>query len=348
MANEDDRIIWDASSNGEFNLNSAYTLANGEAPQFFNGKWIWKLKVLPRIQFFIWMCLHNSIATRERLVSRGLRMSLLCPLCNSYPETIVHLLRDCHVAANCWQNLGIGVCTPEFYSMSLPIWLENNCKSIKTSNHLQIPWSTIFAFGIWTIWNHRNSVVFKNKPINHSIHKEIIHKAVEYSFIAQNFSNCKLRIERSIRWERPNRGWHKLNTDGSSLGNPGLASGWGILRNEVGGWIRAFIRKIGLTTSFVAELWALRDGLSMCVDMQIPALEVELDAKVVADLMNNTTSLNADFAAIVADCRQLLSQIPQVKVSHCYREVNRCVDALARLGYTTSLNVMFFNFPPPP
>ena len=32
VANEDDRIIWDASSNGEFNLNSAYTLANGEAP----------------------------------------------------------------------------------------------------------------------------------------------------------------------------------------------------------------------------------------------------------------------------------------------------------------------------
>ena len=98
----------------------------------------------------------------------------------------------------------------------------------------------------------------------------------------------------------------------------------------------------------MAELWALRDGLSMCVDMQIPALEVEFDAKVVADLMNNTTSLNADFAAIVADCRQLLSQIPQVKVYHCYREANRCADALARLGCTISLNVMFFNSPPPP
>ena len=110
--------------------------------------------------------------------------------------------------------------------------------------------------------------------------------------------------------------------------------------------IQVHIRKIDITTSFVAELWALRDGLSMCVDMQIPALEVELDAKVVADLMNNTTSLNADFAAIVGDCRQLLSQIPQVKVSHCYREANRWADALARLGCTTSLNVMFFNFPP--
>lgn len=198
VANEEDRLIWDASSNGKFNLNSAYTLANGEAPQSFNGKWIWKLNVLPRIQFFIWMYLHNSIATRERLVSRGLQMPMLCPLCNSYLETIVHLLRDCNVATNCWQNLGIGVLSPEFYSLNLPIWLEYNCKSVKTSNHLQIPWSTIFAFGIWTIWNHRNSVVFKNKPINHSIHNEIIHRAAEYSFIAQNSSNCKPRIERSI------------------------------------------------------------------------------------------------------------------------------------------------------
>lgn len=100
LANEEDRIIWDASSNGEFNLNSAYTFANGEAPQSFNSKWIWKLKVLPIIQFFIWMCLHNSIATRERLVSRGLEMSMLFPLCNSYPETIIHLLRGYHVATN--------------------------------------------------------------------------------------------------------------------------------------------------------------------------------------------------------------------------------------------------------
>ncbi|KAK9997320.1 hypothetical protein SO802_022006 [Lithocarpus litseifolius] len=63
FANEEDRIIWNATANGNFNLSSAYILANGEAPQFFDGKWIWKLKVLPRIQSFIWMCFHNSIAT---------------------------------------------------------------------------------------------------------------------------------------------------------------------------------------------------------------------------------------------------------------------------------------------
>lgn len=42
FANEEDRIIWNVTANGNFNLNSAYILANGEATQFFNGKWIWK------------------------------------------------------------------------------------------------------------------------------------------------------------------------------------------------------------------------------------------------------------------------------------------------------------------
>lgn len=185
FANEEDRIIWNVTANGNFNLNSAYILANGEATQFFNGKWIWKLKVLPRIQSFIWMCFHNIIATRERLTSRGLHVDIVCPICNLHPETILHLLRDCHVAANCWQSLGMGGLSADFYSLDLCSWLENNCKTTTTSKHLQISWSVIFAIGIWTLWNHRNRVVFKNMPASQAIHKDVIQRAVEYALVAQ-------------------------------------------------------------------------------------------------------------------------------------------------------------------
>lgn len=65
VVNEEDKLIWVASPNGDFNLNSAYSLANGEGHQRFNGKWIWKIPILLRIQFFLWMCCHNSLATRE-------------------------------------------------------------------------------------------------------------------------------------------------------------------------------------------------------------------------------------------------------------------------------------------
>lgn len=77
-----------------------------------------------------------------------------------------------------------------------------------------------------------------------------------------------------IRWERPRSGWRKLNTDGSSLGNPGLVGGGGVIRDEIGNWVAGFSRRIGVTSSFEAELWALRDGLTICVDKNFQAIEV--------------------------------------------------------------------------
>ena len=86
----------------------------------------------------------------------------------------------------------------------------------------------------------------------------------------------------------------------------------------------------------------------MCLQMYINTLEVELDAKVIFDLMNNSGSPNATNDAIVADCRALISQISQVKVIHCFREGNRCADGLASLGCSLSSNFIYFSYPPPP
>ena len=252
------------------------------------------------------------------------------------------------MASTCWQNLGMGDLGPDFYSSDLYAWLEKNCKQIKPSSHLQIPWNILFSFGIWILWNHRNMVVFKNTPPSLSIHKEVIQRAAEFTFCAKTSSSKNPRVERLIRWVRLGKGWFKLNTDGASLGNPGVAGGGGIIRNDAGIWVRAFARNIGNTTSFLAELWALRDRLQMCLQMYINTLEVELDAKVIFDLMNNTGSPNATNYAIVADCRALISQIPQVKVIHCFREGNHYADGLARLGCSSSSIFMHFSYPPPP
>ena len=66
-----------------------------------------------------------------------------------------------------------------------------------------------------------------------------------------------------------------------------------MLCSDSGAWINAFSRNIGITTSFLAELWALRDGQIMCLNLRINALEAELDAKVVVELMSSTSMSNA-------------------------------------------------------
>lgn len=65
----------------------------------------------------------------------------------------------------------------------------------------------------------------------------------------------------------PQVGWVKLNTVGASRGNPGLAGCVGVVRNDDGRWIAGFSRRIGVTTSFVVELWGLREGLILCSNL---------------------------------------------------------------------------------
>ncbi|KAK9995778.1 hypothetical protein SO802_020464 [Lithocarpus litseifolius] len=36
-----------------------------------------------------------------------------------------------------------------------------------------------------------------------------------------------------------------------------------------------------------------------------------------------------------------------IRVTHCYREANRCADGLARLGTQQDVDVLFYNSPPP-
>ncbi|KAL0016329.1 hypothetical protein SO802_003398 [Lithocarpus litseifolius] len=132
------------------------------------------------------------------------------------------------------------------------------------------------------------------------------------------------QVLKDIPWERPPRGWVKLNTDGSSLGNPGTAGGGGgIIHDDSGHWLTGFSQRIGITSSFMAELWALRDGLKCCVDRSFEAVVVELDARAVIDTFSNLNSPNLAGCSLVDDCRWLLTQIPQVTIRHCYREANR-------------------------
>lgn len=76
----------------------------------------------------------------------------------------------------------------EFFSLDIQSWLEENCKLDKRTGYLQIHWSTLFAFGVWILWQHKNRVVFKNFTTNQNIHKEIVQRAAEFAYYAQNMA----------------------------------------------------------------------------------------------------------------------------------------------------------------
>ena len=55
----------------------------------------------------------------------------------------------------------------------------------------------------------------------------------------------------------------KLNTDGNSIGNPGIARAGGLLRDSFGRWILGFSLNLGITSNNVVELGVLHQGLKL-------------------------------------------------------------------------------------
>ena len=154
------------------------------------------------------------------------------------------------------------------------------------------------------------------------------------------------QVVKRIRWEKAEVGWFKLNSDGSSSGNSGLAGNGGLIRNGVGDQAYNYARKIGITTSFAVELQGLKDRLLQCLNLHLPVIEIEIDAKSIVDLLNNPKATNNVVSPLVDDCRYLISQHSWVRIKQCFKETNRCAVALARLNSNQAYDFCVFSSPP--
>ena len=231
-ASSKDRLMWRDSPRGDFTMRSAYNMAVGvDRLPDFNGGWIWKLHVLPKIQFFLWKCTHNSIGVNDCLAARGVTIDPLCPLCRKEPESIVHALRNCEKIRAVWNEFDAVGFDRNFFSSTAEEWMAFNGKMDTAKNQHSPPWNIIFSFAIWNIWKNRNHVIFKGRCLNPRLEKFITNQALEFFFCAGLSKAVWNQVLNMVKWDRPRIGWMKLNTDGSSLGNPGSAGGGGVIRD---------------------------------------------------------------------------------------------------------------------
>ena len=190
----------------------------------------------------------------------------------------------------------------------------------------------MFNFSVRSIWKSKNSFVFNRKSPNPNLHREIYNQATKFMFCVASPRNPVRKISKKIRWEKPPIGWKKLNTDGSVIGCIERARCGRVVRDEYGNWVVGFTRHVGATNSFPVELWGLRDGLVLCSSLNIPCLTIEIDAKVIVDVFQNSAYINHIISPILDDCRHLMTRFQQVQLKHCYRQANQCADLMARLG----------------
>lgn len=152
--------------------------------------------------------------------------------------------------------------------------------------------------------------------------------------------------KRLIKWNFPNAGPIKLNTDGSCLGCPGYASFGGLARNDQGRWIEGFCGRIEMASVLKAKLTGIRYTLKLCRDKGWTNVDIETDSVVAEELVNGVGDLcNHPEKIIIEDCREMMAD-SSFTLRHIYKEMNRCADTLARFGGIQSENAVRIFVPP--
>ncbi|KDP37566.1 hypothetical protein JCGZ_08257 [Jatropha curcas] len=138
-----------------------------------------------------------------------------------------------------------------------------------------------------------------------------------------------------VAWNYPAEGWVKLNVDGASKSNLGKGGGRRVLQDGFGKWLMAFVVKLGICNSMLAEVTALLFGLQLAWDSGFRRVEVSFYFLAMVHLVKGRSNPHNHIACYVAFLMQintLLSKPWQVQVYRCFREANRVVDTLANIA----------------
>ena len=91
----------------------------------------------------------------------------------------------------------------------------------------------------------------------------MVQATTKFFYLACLDKIVKLSISQVIKWMAPTEPFIKLNIDGSSLDNPGLAGAGNLLRDSSRVWISGFSLNMDIMTNNMAELGTVRQGLML-------------------------------------------------------------------------------------
>jgi hypothetical protein len=108
LPDEEDQIMWNFTSTGKYAVQSLYAVINhkGVTPVFVNT--VWKLKIPPRVQIFLYLVSNNRLLNGDNLAKRRDASDPTCIFCTE-KESITHLFFDCCISRNNWDIVLVGL-----------------------------------------------------------------------------------------------------------------------------------------------------------------------------------------------------------------------------------------------
>ncbi|GKU90308.1 hypothetical protein SLEP1_g4313 [Rubroshorea leprosula] len=169
----------------------------------------------------------------------------------------------------------------------------------------------------WLKANSTNQLVHRSQDTAIKAIRDFIWlKAREFLAITTRVAHTGTRETIQVGRTPPPPGFIKFNTDGSASPNPGQSGAGGIIRGEFGNW--GYLK-----------------------------LVLEIDCKVAVSLLENGNYTFHSLSTLISDCRRLMTQIPDLGISHIMREANSAAHLLAKFGARMDTLFVVFNSCPP-
>ncbi|XP_050238019.1 uncharacterized protein LOC126687502 [Mercurialis annua] len=310
-----DKLFWVPNKNSVYSVKSGYfqvrNLVDRDRASSLGGStlrsfWrqIWRCNIQPKVKPFLWHIGHDSLPCNVNLSKRMPMMPKSCPRCRLEEASDLHALKDCEEVRGLWLISPLGLWVEGANNLNLVDWINSMFTSLKTED-LQM-----FVLSMWTIWNHRNNIVFENSRLPPPL----------------LFSNIRA-MSAAIAWRN------------SLQRKRSVASA--VIRNSEGRVIKSGVRVLqGVTDVELVEAMAVEFGLKLAVDVCCSELIVESDSLGVINKIHNLHSAIDHTQLIIEDCLAILLSYP-TRFQHIRKLCNNVAHALAKWSMLVGRNCSF-------
>ncbi|XP_060195408.1 uncharacterized protein LOC132624680 [Lycium barbarum] len=123
-----------------------------------------------------------------------------------------------------------------------------------------------------------------------------------------------------VCWLKPLSMAFKLNTDGISMSKDNKAGAGGILRDHQGSMVMAFTVSMIFCSNNMAETQTSNFGLKWCQQNNVSNLILEIDSKLVVDMINGTCKPTWKIQYWITEIQEKVKALKAI-VTHCYRVI---------------------------
>jgi hypothetical protein len=159
-----DEFSWTGSKSGLYNARDTYKLLC-QGRQFFSlSEPIWRSFAPPKCKMFCWLAAKGRLWTSDRRFRHGLQdQTSACFVCLQEEDNIEHITMQCCYARQVWHTClhaaGLRIPIPHVGSIWENWWLHVRTL-VAAKDRRKI--DTLIILVAWTLWKHRNAVVFGN------------------------------------------------------------------------------------------------------------------------------------------------------------------------------------------